>query len=185
MPLSTSNSNGAYNRAPAKRWLLVWITTIVCAMTICGGAEAFWRSQDHQPSIRDTPEYWAWLRAGVSDYQPNHVVLLGASRMQLGFATEVFRQRFPGYQLTQLAVNGRAAMATLRDLANDSAFQGIVICSATSKHFSRTAWDAQQEYVDTYQNRTYLPLAIEANISWHAQSHLNILGNIRFGRVLK
>lgn len=145
MPSSTSNSS---DRAPAGPWKVTWITALVLAGAMLAGAEWAFRGAGHRPMVIDSMLLWSQCRGQV--YRAGHkaVVLLGSSRLQLAFDTETFRQRFPDYDVVQLAVGGSPPIATLRDLANDVGFKGIVLCSMMAASFGHDRWDAQQAYVE-------------------------------------
>jgi len=63
------------------------------------------------------------------------VVLLGASRIQLGINTQAFA-KVTGTVPIQLAINGNSPMPVLRYLAEDDGFVGTVICSVTAAGFN-------------------------------------------------
>jgi len=104
--------------------------------------EVFWRARGAVPSLPDDRALWAYHRAQIDE--PGQVVLLGASRMQVDFATEVFRDRHPELHVAQLAVSGRAPLAVLGDLSEDPSFAGLVVCGLEAAQLMapRTA-DAQ------------------------------------------
>ncbi len=186
MPLSISNSNFPHHRSPNKNWLLIWGTTLAVAVGIVSGAEVYWRSQGHRPSIVDSPLIWSCHRSQVSNNNLEQVVLLGASRIQLGFSTDDFRERYPDIELTQLAVDGRHPAATLRNLASDERFRGTVICSITEAGFEQSCWDLQQEYVEHYHHHHTFHKRIESVVGSSLQSRLVVLSpQVRFDKVLR
>jgi len=99
---------------------------------ILGFAETALRIQGYQPTISDSMDLWAYHRRRVYEDSGRSVVLLGASRIQTGFAPLAFRERFGNHRLTQLAIPGTSPLATLHDLADDERFYGTVICSMTA-----------------------------------------------------
>ncbi len=141
----------AAGRVPRREWkgILLW----TCGLVICavGLGEWLWRSQGLGPASLDSMALWSYHRASIGTTR-QEVVLLGASRMQLGFDTHLFRQLYPEYHLTQLALDGAAPLAAFRDLANDSSFHGTVLCSLTAEGIFRERWDDQQAYVDYCRN---------------------------------
>lgn len=186
MPSSISNSDIPHHRSPGKNWIFVWGLTLVIAGVLVTGGEAYWRSKGHRPSIVDTPALWSFHRASVSDDNPKHVVLLGASRIQLGFSTDVFRTRYPDHQVTQLAVDGRHPVATLRDLADDKRFRGTVICSISEAGFEASHWDDQQEYVDFYHKHYLFHQSIDSIVGSFLQSRFVVLSpQVRLDQVLR
>ena len=125
-------------------------------------------------------------RSRVSDRRKNHVVLLGASRIQLGFATDTFRNKFPSYQITQLAIDGSNPVAALRDLANDEQFMGVVITSITAGSFRSGVVDIQQEYIELYHSQYSLQSSINALVQSFLQANLVVLNpRVRPDRVAR
>ncbi|MEO6392087.1 MAG: hypothetical protein ABIP75_09570, partial [Pyrinomonadaceae bacterium] len=130
MPSSTSSSNDRLGPAP---WLRIWFTTVVVAVVLIGGWEGFWRMRGFVPKRNDDVGWWAQERAKVYSGGTRSVVLLGSSRMQLGFDTRVFAEK-TGIQPIQLAIDNDAGVDVLRDLAEDPKFHGTVICDLMEKY---------------------------------------------------
>lgn len=148
MPSSIFNSNPAA-RAPSQKWAVVWPAALCLALLVAGMCEFSWRSRGHLPSVVDSPALWSYHRRRVA-HDESQVVLLGASRMQVGFSTDVFRDRFPMIPVTMLAVDGRYPISVLRELSRDETFHGVVICSIHELSFCSEHLEDQQEYVDYY-----------------------------------
>ena len=147
MPSSTSSSS---DRAPRDPRGLCVLTAFAIFLTGLMGLEAFWRMRGRDVEIEDSRVLWAQERVRASNGNPDTVALLGASRIQLGFSTATFQESFPDGTLVHLAVDGAHPIATLRDLANDEAFVGTVICAVTARSFDSTRWEDQQAHVDFY-----------------------------------
>ena len=171
MPSSISSSKDRVPRDPGGRSMIVAV--VLFAVTFCG-VEMFWRLQGHGASVVDDPAWWAYHRASIYEGNPKTIVLLGGSRMQLDFSTEVARKRLPEWHVVQLAIDGRGPVAALRDLADDQAFVGVVICAVTAPILARDKWDDQQEYVEYYRRNHEISLNSKLNrvISSHIQSNL-------------
>jgi len=169
VPSSTSSSS---ERAPAGPWRLTWLAALLVAGAAFGGLEALWRSRGHRPSVVDDADLWACHRRRVYGRGHRIVALLGASRMQLGFDTRAFRERFPHYRLVQLAIGGDHPIAALQDLARDPAFNGVVICAMTAAGFRRRARDEQQDYVDHYHEHFNTNARFNRLIAALLQGHL-------------
>ena len=183
MPSSTSNSDSA-NRTPALKWSRVWIGACSLAFAMVLSSEGFLRANGHRPSVVDDPLLWSYHRRQVSDHR-SQVVLLGGSRIQLGFATKVFHKRFPTHLIAVLAIDGRPPIAALRDLAADESFRGTVICSMTVWGFLSTTWEQQQEYVDQF-HKSHLNQMLEPVLKSWLQNRLVVLNPaVRLSRVLR
>ena len=145
MPSSTSNSN---DRLPDGPWGRMWLLTVVLAVALAAGVESYWRSQGQRlPMVVDDNDNWSLQRERVSTGDSKAVALLGMSRIQLGFATQVFYDRYPNHALGNVCVEGLAPHATLRDLANDDRFRGVAIVEITEPGVLRPLWEDQQPYV--------------------------------------
>lgn len=146
--ISSSNQ-----RCLAGSWLLTWLVGFALAGSVLCAMEFFFRARGHQPSVIDDQLLWAYHRHRIyDDGKKKTIVLLGASRIQLGFVPNVFEQHFPDYRIVQLAIDGSPPFAALRDLANDERFTGIVICCMHASGFLHRQGEGQQPYVDFYHN---------------------------------
>lgn len=182
MPSSTFNFDSA-SRVPTLKWSRVWIGTCFLVITTVLSSEAFWRANGHRPSIVDDPSLWSYHRRQISD-QRSQVVLLGASRILLGFSTKTFRDRFPTTPIAVLAIDGAMPIAVLRDLAEDESFRGIVICATTAGGLSSSSWEQQQEYVDHFYKSGPNQLLEPVLRSW-LQNRLVVLNpNVRLIRTI-
>jgi len=183
VPSSTFNSDSA-KRAPELHWNRVWIITCIFVVATVWSCEAFWRARGHRPSIVDSPSLWSYHRRQVNN-QKEQVVLLGLSRMQLGFSMNAFHDRFPLMPISNLAINSATPIATLRDLAADESFRGTVICSATASFLNSAHWNDQQEYVHHYHN-SGLNQLLEPVFSAWVQDRLVVANpQIRLSRVIE
>ena len=170
MPSSISSSS---DRVPRDaRGLTIPVAVILFAIAF-GGLEVYWHKQGHRPFVTDDLARWACHRARVSNRGHKTVVLLGASRIQCDFCSDTFRDRFPQYNLVNLAIAAAGpALAPLRDLAEDVEFNGIVICSTPNWWLRAGAWAEQQEYVDYFHQRFNTNARINVYIRCFLQSRL-------------
>lgn len=177
MRSSTSNSNDitASHRAPTGPWLWTWVAAIVLAAGILAGYETLLRRHGHRPSIVDDINLWAHYRGQAANNNPQTVALLGASRIQMGFHTQTFRDAFPDHTLINLAINGTSPVATLKDLAQDPNFRGLVICSIFAKNCMAVQHHMQQEYVDHYHSKANLNARLNYLIASFFQSRLAMI----------
>ena len=121
---------------------------------IVSSLEWFWRNHNYRPSVIDDYSLWSYYREQVYDKDDKKtVVLIGSSRIQLGFSMSTFRSMFPNYRLVQLAVPGKLPMAVLKDLATDPNFNGIVICSGTAHAFKAGTRYQQQAYLNHFEKK--------------------------------
>lgn len=168
---------------PQNHWLKTWLLAIAVAATLLAGWEAVLRHMGHRPTVVDDEALWAGQRDRVyTECCEKAVVLMGDCRILLGLVPQVLQDNFPGYRVVQLAVQETSPIATLRDLAEDERFDGIVIAGLNARLLSRDMWDTQQRYVDYYHsqyglntklNRFFSTLAQKNLASIHPQLHLN------------
>lgn len=96
---------------------------------LLGSLELIWRGQGHRPASIDNLELWALNRRKASSGDANTVVLVGSSRIQASIDPDVF-VRETGMQKPVVLASGWAApLPVLRDLAEDSDFRGVILCS--------------------------------------------------------
>lgn len=175
MPSSTSSSSDRVPSLPPRR---LWALTVVLCLGVFGGVEAFWRSQGHRVSIVDDLALWSFHRARVNAGGKQTVVLVGASRSQVGFATDTFRKRFLDYKVVQLSIDGHAPREILRDLANDPDFCGVVLCSTSHAglvHNVELDSDVSAWLGDFHSYRSFDRKANRDIASW-LQSHVVLIG---------
>lgn len=151
MPSSISNSN---DRLPDGPWGRTWLLTAVLTIALVVGVESYWRGQGQRaPMVVDDKDNWSLQRERLSTGRHNTVALLGMSRIQLGFATQVFYERYPNHTLGNLCIEGLAPFATLRELAKDETFRGVAIVEISDPGILRSLWEDQQPYVNYFDEQ--------------------------------
>src|SRR3569623_658698 len=152
MPSSTSSSE-------RRSWLLTLGGASALAAATLRAVEWQWRGQGYTPPVLDSTQLWSVQRERVYGDSPRPLALLGASRTEYGIDVKALRELLPNYKPVMLAVNGAYPLSTLRDLAQDPDFRGVVLCDVESNTFVRDYFFLQQPYVDYYHQR-WTP-------SWH------------------
>lgn len=147
MPSSTSSSEGR------RRWAAAAAIALAIALCASAAIERYWRARGYVPAAIDSMSLWSQQRDRVYSREHTPLVLLGASRIQLGIDMSLLRELLPAYRPVMLAINGRYPLASLRDLADDEAFRGIVLCDIESRGFELVHRQMQQPYVDYYRTR--------------------------------
>lgn len=128
MHTSTSNSS---TRRPPSYWRRTWLLTIVLlgfiffSWEFYNVAHSLWRT-----GTNDSESLWAEKRISASQLGEAGIVLIGASRIQLGVDIPEL-QHLTGQKVVQLAIDGNPYMAVLEDLAADEAFLSTVVVSTT------------------------------------------------------
>ncbi len=169
MHSSISSSEFQTSASLIKAWLL-GICLAAAALTVW---ELAWRQLGHVPSVPDDKLLWCSQRRLV--YASNAVVLLGTSRMHVGFSKEIFRALHRDRPLIQLAIEGHGPIATLRDLASDNKFSGKVLCEVFTDALLPAAVNAQQPWVDAFHQQLTLEKRLGKDLQVFLQSHLVFL----------
>jgi hypothetical protein len=123
---STFNSS---NDVPAGAWSLVWGVAILLVLAGLGAIEIWGRGRGYQPSIKDGPAAWSKVRsdARAPAGPESPLVLAGTSRFSVGLDPEVLSEEI-GRPVVDLALAGSLSFFVLKDLAEDTAFHGLVLC---------------------------------------------------------
>jgi hypothetical protein len=135
----------------ARGWLATWVFALLIALGGAAGLETYLRRLDYVPTVQDDPDLWALAYERVR-LKPDALVLLGASRIQFALDPEMIEQA-TGRPTAMLAVNGHYPLATLRFLAEDEAFRGLVVVGIDSRGLNAKHWDMQQPWVEHWNNR--------------------------------
>lgn len=160
MPSSTSSSELPSEASGRLRHAAgVWAAAIVLAALVLVGIEAYWRAQGFAAEISDSKQLWSLQRDRIYASDALPVVFIGASRTAYGIDLAAWRQRYPHTRPVMLSVNGHYPLATLRDLAEDEDFHGLVICDINSEGLWTRYRDMQQAWVDFHRQRW--------NLNWH------------------
>ena len=137
-------------------WLLAWLIAFGVAVALLVIVELHWRALGHRPNVRDSAQLWSLQRERVDASDETPLVLLGASRIEFAVDMKLLADLLPHYEPVMLAQNAHYPLATLRDLARDEDFHGIVLCDIESLGLYKLYTDMQQPYVD-YFHRQWSP----------------------------
>lgn len=152
VPLSTSNSNP---RLKADRWGWTWSTALILILVILGSWEVFWRLNGFRPSLQDDWDIWAISRRAASQKGHQAVALVGASRVQVGLHPDVF-ETITGLRPVVLAIDGNSPWSVLEHLAQDSGFNGNIICSITPMFLAEpTQVGRAERWIRKYQEQKW------------------------------
>ena len=158
-----------------KQWILTLSTALILSLAMALSLEFYWRNAGHIPTVIDDERLWAIERDKIN-INPKNVLLLGKSRIALGFSLKTFKNMYPDYHICQLAIaDGSSPVAVLNDLAINTDYRGIIICEISTDDFLKVRWYGQKAYVD-YYNKTYnLNEKINRQISTFLQEHFVIM----------
>lgn len=131
------------------------LTALVIALLLAASTllvvERHWRSRGYAPIIVDAPDLWSLQRAKAAR-ATRPIVFLGASRTLYAIDRNTVRARLPAHEPVMLAMDGRYPLATLRDLAADQTFRGIIVCDIDGAGFAQPSLDMQQPEVAFYHH---------------------------------
>lgn len=150
MPSSISSSS---DRLPTGPWGRTWVVALVLATATLAGVEAFWRMHGFRPTLIDDMDLWAVQRTKIPA-GGDAIVLIGSSRNQAAIAVDVLRREMPGREVIQLSLSGGRPLATLRDLAEDEGFRGVVLCDLLPLCLLPEDREGQAPYV-RYAHRSF------------------------------
>lgn len=153
MLLSISSSS----QKSIRTWAAIFGVAILQVVIYFSLWEIYWRNAGHTITMIDTPQLWAIQRSNV--YRPNTVVFLGASRTQYGVSIPEVKKNLPNSNPVMLAVNGAYPLSTLKHLANDDSFKGLVIVDIDTRGMVKANHDNQQYLVEYYDKHW--------NLNWY------------------
>lgn len=169
MPLSISNSEHK-----SQSWWLTWLLATVILVIVIGGYETYLVKRGFNPSVEVTRDLWSVNRKAVQN-NSDAVVMLGASRIQLGLNTAVMQARLPDKDIVPLAINGQYPMATLKSLAEDQSFNGLVVMSFMAQMLEPQYVDMQQDYNQYFQQKSSVYLRLDAYLTAELKSRIRFL----------
>ena len=175
MPSSTSSFK---REVPGRIHLRHLFLGILISCVLLISLELCWRSLGYVPSIVDDFQLWSYHRDRIAGSDEKTVVLLGGSRIQVGFSLDTFRQRFPDHTVIQLAIDGMQPLQILKDLAEDEAFRGIALCSVNAYTFSESEFARKTPHLEYYKRQYNLNALLNRKISTLFQSGLVLFNPI-------
>jgi len=167
VPSSTSNFDEP--RPPAGPWLKTWLLAIAVVVAMSAAAERLTRSLGFVPSITDDADLWCAAFDRVAADDPSQIVLIGASRFQLGIDLREIAREFDGQEPIQLSVDGSSCIPVLDHLSRQTSFRGVVIVDIScTKLFHGLESDkgAQAEYLCHYRSRPVMNAFNRSLVTW-------------------
>ncbi len=181
---NTRIPNGSHVRT------LALAATLLLLMLV--SSETLWRYLGHRPDIADTKMFWSVHRHNVYERAGRRrLVIVGASRAELGIVPGVLQECFPGYEVIALAISDVPPFEIIRDLCQDAKFDGLILCSATVRMLRPATKDRiDKEYIAYYHGEfrtgAVLNKSLNAIIPAWLQSHVVIFSpSLSFKMLLK
>jgi len=157
MPSSTSSSRPdrdvPLREVPPVPWGRAAILTAVVFVVALGGWEAFWRSEEFRPSIRNTESLWAETRRRIDRREPRQTALLGSSRMLFDIDLDAWEET-TGVLPVQLALEGSNPRPVLSDLAADPDFTGLAVVGFTPPLFMQPGFGYREAAFERYHEES-------------------------------
>jgi hypothetical protein len=126
--ISASELEFLHRLVPSCRWVRIFALTLILEIACVASWEIYWRAHYFVPDdYEDTPAVWQIQRERAAG---DATVLIGSSRMWQDVDLTAW-QEVTGTRPVQLAVAGKNPRPVLRELANDPAFHGLVLCEVT------------------------------------------------------
>ena len=139
--------------------------------------ECVYRAQGHLPSVTDDRTLWAHERARLYPDEGVAIALLGASRLQLGIVPSELAAALPGTLPVCLAVDGHSPFSLLEDLADDGAFDGVVVyCATPASMVDRELEEWTDFYRDEYCSAGSLDDRLNLQVRLYLQERLVLAG---------
>lgn len=151
MLLSTSSSERLPDFDGERILPVVFLAFVICVVAL----ELVLMVRGVRPGVVDSEELWRKERFRASELGAKGLVLIGASRGQLGWSLDVLQRRL---DLTpvQLAIDGSSFWPVLRSLADDSRIVGTVVVDVPEHLLTqRYEPDAAFQFVSRYSERPY------------------------------
>jgi hypothetical protein len=123
MHSSTSSSDRPVVHMP---WWRVHLVALCAFLAVAIAMEVQLARMGFVSNVQDSQERWEKERLRASRLGQKALILVGASRIQLGVDLEVLRKE-TGLEPVQLAIDGSAFMPILAGLAADPAIRGTII----------------------------------------------------------
>lgn len=155
----------------ANGWFRSIAGGFLLALVLLAAWEIHWRCAGFTPVIEDDLGIWALLRRAVQDGEGPDATLLGSSRMQLDVDPRIFAAA-TGKKAAMLAIDGSSPLPVLADLAENSSFSGLVLCSLLPQWLADGGGDRGRsaKWVRKFHQQKW-SFWIETRLSLLLQSH--------------
>jgi hypothetical protein len=166
---------------PFSHFLKAGLLAFALVMSFATAYEIFWRSRHFSVSFNDDEALWAKKRAEV--YKPAHAatVFIGSSRIKFDLDIETWRQ-ITGEDAVQLAMVGSNPRPILKDLANDSLFNGKLVIDVTENlFFSLHNYQASPKKAISYYHELTPAQSISTFLNQQLERKLVFLEEKKFG----
>ena len=123
MHSSISSSN---QRLPHLTWPPILLGAVLILIAFIAAMELQLAAKGFHPTVMDSEALWQAERARAQTLGERALIIVGASRVQLGLNLDVLRQ-ITGLEPVQLAIDGTSSLPVLEGLARDPNIRGTVL----------------------------------------------------------
>ena len=128
-----------------------WIA-LAAALVLLGGWEAWVRSEEVRPSLRNSDGFWAQERRKIGQGYGDGWVFTGSSRVLFNMQLDQW-ERLDGRRPVQLAIEGTSPVRVMEQLADDPDFTGkLIVGVAPGLFFS--GFELRAGALDHYEGET-------------------------------
>ena len=158
---------------PTTRRPIVWGSAVLFLALALTAWELALRTGGESPLLVDDEDLWA-MQFDRALSHPAGIAILGASRTVHGIDAALFEQR-ADLPTAMLAVAGHFPLATLRELALETRFRGLVIVGIDSRGLLKGYGEMQERYVRHYRLRWSTARRVHRALLSHLQPHFLFL----------
>jgi len=130
-----------------------WIAIAVLLLGIAGWEYVFAALGGSRQPVVDDADLWSEWRERATKAAPGDLILVGASRIQLGTDLGTL-ERVTGQRVFQLAIDGASFLPVLGDLAMDARVRANVIVSVRAPDLTGKGVERGQQMIDYYRHWT-------------------------------
>jgi hypothetical protein len=107
-------------------WARIYLVVVLSFIGLATAMEVRLKELGYRPTIVDSDYRWVSERARASQIGRRALILIGASRIQLGLDLDILRKE-TGLEPVQLAIDGNSFAPILENLADDPTITGTVL----------------------------------------------------------
>jgi hypothetical protein len=137
-----------------------FVLAAILGLIAVAGWEMYWRGQGLEPNIDDTDNLSALQRAKLQNPKEDNVVFIGSSRILFDIQLDLWKEQ-TGTEAVMLAFQGASPLPVLRDIVDNTEFNGTIIVGVTPPLFFSTTFEKAppisraQERLDHFYDQTY------------------------------
>ncbi len=158
-------------RLPHLAWSPILLGAVLILIAFIAAMELRLAAKGFHPTVMDSEALWQRERARSRTLGDQALIIIGASRVQLGLNLDVLRQ-ITKFEPVQLAIDGTSSLPVLEGLARDPSIRGTVLVDYYDPMLgSEITDDRAHMYEKRFEDSLATSLLpnyawIEDNLSW-------------------